>query len=55
MDIGQYLGALYISLVGLWFVLTGFNVVMYDILVGFLIKPYWFALLAVSIAKFIAK
>ena len=44
-----------LGLVGFWFVLTGFNVVFYDIIVGFLIRPFWYALLVVSIAKFLAK
>ncbi|CAD8044657.1 unnamed protein product [Paramecium primaurelia] len=52
---GQIIGAVYIGLIGLWFVLTGFNVVLYDILAGYLIQPFWFALLTVSIAKFLAK
>ena len=42
-------------MIGLWFVLTGFNVVLYDILAGFLIQPFWFALFTVSLAKFLAK
>ncbi|CAD8141730.1 unnamed protein product [Paramecium pentaurelia] len=52
---GQYIGAFYIGMIGLWFVLTGFNVVLYDILAGFLIHPFWFALFTVSLAKFLAK
>lgn len=53
--LGKYLGALYVGLIGLWFVLTGFNVVLYDIMAGYLIHPFWFALFAVSLAKFLAK
>jgi hypothetical protein len=49
------LGALYIGIIGYIFVLTGFNVVMYDILAGFLIKPFLVSLLVVSIAKTLAK
>ena len=41
--------------IGYVFVLTGFNVVLYDIIAGFLLRPYWYGLLVVSLAKFFAK
>lgn len=44
-----------IGCVGYVFVLTGFNVVLYDIMAGFLIKPFLYALLIVSMAKFLSK
>jgi hypothetical protein len=44
-----------IGCVGYVFVLTGFNVVLYDIMAGFLIKPYWYALAVVSAGKFLSK
>ncbi|KAM3139809.1 hypothetical protein pb186bvf_008051 [Paramecium bursaria] len=54
-DQGYFIGPILLGLVGFWFVLTGFNVVFYDIIVGFLIRPFWYALLVVSVAKFLAK
>jgi hypothetical protein len=36
-------------------VLTGFNVVLYDIMAGFLIRPFWYALVIVSVFKFLSK
>lgn len=53
--IGSIKGAVMIGVLGYIFVLTGFNVIFYDIIAGYLIKPFWFSLLVVSVAKFLAK
>lgn len=44
-----------ICLTGFILVLTGFNVVLYDVIAGFLLKPFWFGLLIVSLAKVLGK
>jgi hypothetical protein len=44
-----------VGLIGFILVLTGFNVVLYDIMAGFILRPFWYALLVVSLAKFFAK
>jgi uncharacterized membrane protein len=54
-SLGSLKGAILIGVLGYVFVLTGFNVVLYDIIAGFLLRPFWYGLLVVSLAKLLAK
>ena len=44
---GSIKGAFLIGFIGYILALTGFTLVFFDIIVGYLIRPYWYALLIV--------
>ncbi len=47
--IGSIKGALLIGFFGYILALTGFSQLFFEIIVGYLIRPYWYALLIVFI------
>ncbi|CAD8061360.1 unnamed protein product [Paramecium sonneborni] len=51
----QILEAIFRGIIEQQFVLIGFNIFLYDILVRYLIQHFWFTLFVVSLAKFLAK